>query len=272
MKTVILAGGLGSRLSEETDIRPKPMVEVGCKPMIWHIMQIYSHHGFNDFVVCLGYKGHVIKEYFSNHFFQHSDVTIDLMTGRFQSHSSFTEPWRVTLIDTGAGTMTGWRIKQVREYTGRQTFMATYGDGVGDIDIAEVVRYHRQHGKLATMTAVRPPARFGVLQIDGSGAVASFKEKPDGDNSWINGGFFVLEPEIFDYIEGDQTVWEAGPLERLAREGQLMAYRHDGFWRPMDTLRDKRDLESLWNLGKAPWDYSSARKMFDAREALQKVN
>lgn len=254
MKVVLLAGGLGTRLSEETDVRPKPMVDVGGRPILWHVMQIYSRHGFCDFVVCLGYKGHIIKEYFANRFLHQSDVTVDLLTGGMEIHNSQVQPWRVTLVDTGLETMTGGRIGRAKKYIGDETFMATYGDGVGDINIRALLDFHRGHGKYATVTAVRPPARFGMLDIDKDGTVVSFQEKPDVDDSWINGGFFVLEAEAFDYIENDGTIWERASMETLARDGQLMAYKHHGFWKPMDTLRDKRELEALWNSGKAQWD------------------
>lgn len=253
MKTVILAGGLGTRLSEETDVRPKPMVEIGGKPILWHIMKIYSHHGFNDFVICLGYKGYVIKEYFANYYLHKADVTLDLGKNSMEIHDSKAEPWKVTLVDTGKETMTGGRIKRVRDFVGDGTFMLTYGDGVGDVDIKALVEFHGKHGRKATVTSVQPTGRFGALEMDAEGAVTGFKEKPRGDGSWINGGFFVLEPSVFDYIEGDPTIWEKEPLEGLSRDGQLSAYRHEGFWQPMDTLRDKHMLNSLAEAGKAPW-------------------
>jgi glucose-1-phosphate cytidylyltransferase len=253
MKVVLLAGGLGSRLSEETDVRPKPMVEIGGRPILWHVMQIYSQHGFSDFVVCLGYKGHVIKEYFSNLFLHQSDVTVELLTGKMEVHNSQAFPWRVTLVDTGLDTMTGGRIARAAKYLNGETFMATYGDGVGDIDIRALLEFHRQHGRYATVTAVRPPARFGVVNVAADGTVVSFDEKPNQEGSWINGGFFVLEPEVFRYIENDQTIWERASLEKLAGDGQLMAYKHHGFWKPMDTLRDRRELEALWSSGAAQW-------------------
>jgi len=252
MKVVILAGGFGTRLSEETEIKPKPMVEIGGKPILWHIMKIYSSFGFNDFIICLGYKGYVIKEYFANYFLHMSDVTIDLKNNKIEIHNVKSEPWRVTLVDTGLNTMTGGRIKRIQQYVADETFMLTYGDGLGNININELLEFHRKHGKYATITAVQPTGRFGALKLKGN-QVLAFKEKPKGDGGWINGGFFVLEPEIFNYIEGDETVWEKEPLENLAKDGQLMAYKHKGFWKPMDTLRDKRELESLWQSGNPPW-------------------
>ncbi|SNZ06196.1 glucose-1-phosphate cytidylyltransferase [Persephonella hydrogeniphila] len=252
MKVVILAGGFGTRLSEETDIKPKPMVEIGGKPILWHIMKIYSAYGFNDFIICLGYKGYVIKEYFANYFLHMSDVTIDLKNNQMEIHNVKTEPWKVTLIDTGLNTMTGGRIKRIQPYIENETFMLTYGDGVGNINIRELLEFHKKHGKYATLTAVQPSGRFGALDLNDN-EVKAFKEKPKGDGAWINGGFFVLEPKIFDYIEGDETVWERDPLENLAKDGQLMAYKHTGFWKPMDTLRDKRELETLWQSGNPPW-------------------
>jgi len=253
MKAVILAGGLGSRLSEETDLRPKPMVEIGGKPILWHIMKIYSHYGLNDFIICLGYKGYVIKEYFVNYFLHQSDVTIDLKKNAMEVHDCKAEPWKITLIDTGLNTMTGGRIRRVREYIDTDTFMLTYGDGVADINIHALLEFHKKHGKRATITSVQPSGRFGALQLDDNNNVISFLEKPKGDGAFINGGFFVLEPQVIDYIKGDETLWEKEPLEKLAQESQLVAYRHDGFWKPMDTLRDKKELEDLWNSGKADW-------------------
>lgn len=252
MKVVILAGGFGTRLSEETEMRPKPMVEIGGNPILWHIMKIYSTYGFNDFIICLGYKGYIIKEYFANYFIHNSDVTIDLKNNQIIVHSIKTEPWKVTLVDTGLNTMTGGRIKRIQPYIGNKTFMLTYGDGVGNVNIEELLQFHKSHGKYATLTAVQPSGRFGVLELTGN-QVIRFEEKPKGDGAWINGGFFVLEPQIFDYIEGDETVWEKEPLEKLAKDGQLMAYKHRGFWKPMDTLRDKRELEMLWQSGNPPW-------------------
>ncbi len=253
MKTLILAGGYGSRLSEETDLRPKPMVEISGRPILWHIMKIYSHYGFNEFVILLGYKGYQIKEYFYNYFLHQSDITIDLENNKIDIHKSKTEPWKITLVDTGLNTMTAGRIKKVRDYVGDQTFMLTYGDGVADININELIKSHKNGKKYATVTAVQPLGRFGTLNITDKEVVSSFHEKPKGDNAWLNGGFFVLEPEIFRYIEDENTLWEKEPMESLARESQLNAYRHRGFWRPMDTLRDKTDLEKLWNDGNAPW-------------------
>jgi glucose-1-phosphate cytidylyltransferase len=253
MKVVILAGGFGTRLSEETDLRPKPMVEIGGKPILWHIMKIYSTYGFNDFIICLGYKGYMIKEYFANYFIHNSDITISLKENTIQVHNNYCEPWRVTLVDTGLNTQTGGRIKRVQKYIGNETFMATYGDGVGDINLRDLLDFHRKHGKYATVTAVQPSGRFGALDINDENLVISFEEKPKGDKVWINGGFFVLEPEIFDYIDGDDTIWERESLVKLARDGQLVAFKHYGFWKPMDTLRDKRELEELWNSGNPPW-------------------
>ncbi|HEX5707256.1 MAG TPA: glucose-1-phosphate cytidylyltransferase [Pyrinomonadaceae bacterium] len=252
MKAVILAGGVGSRLSEETAARPKPMVEVGGRPVLWHIMKIYSAHGIHDFIVCLGYKGYLIKEYFANYFLHMSDVTFDLAQNQMRVHQNFAEPWQVTLVDTGAETMTGGRLRRVRPYLeGEEAFCFTYGDGLADVDVTALVRFHREQGVLATVTAVQPPGRFGALVLEGS-RVADFREKPEGDG-WINGGFFVLSPRVIDYIEGDETVWERAPMERLAREGELANYTHRGFWQPMDTLRDKNQLEEMWAAGRAPW-------------------
>lgn len=253
MKTVILAGGLGTRLSEETVVKPKPMVEIGGSPILWHIMKLYSHFGFDDFVICLGYKGYVIKEYFVNYCMHMSDITVDMCRNDVEFLKNAAEPWRVTLVDTGDNTMTGGRVKRIREYVGDETFLLTYGDGVADIDIAALVDFHRSHGKLATVTAVQTPGRFGSLDLCDGGAVRGFVEKPKGDGTWINGGFFVMEPRVFDYLEGDGTSLEAEPLQRLAADGQLAAYRHPGFWKPMDTLREKNQLEELWTSGKAPW-------------------
>lgn len=252
MKAVILAGGLGTRLSEETQGRPKPMIEIGGKPILWHIMKLYSSHGINEFVVCCGYKGYMIKEYFSNYALHTSDVTFDLRRRRTVVHRRQAEPWKVTLVDTGEHTMTGGRIKRIQPYVGDEPFCLTYGDGVTDLDVRALVAFHRKHGRLATVTATRPPGRFGAMHLEGD-RVRRFMEKPRGDGGWINGGFFVVSPRIFRYIKGDQTLWEGPPLERLAREGQLVAYRHDGFWMPMDTLRDLRQLEALWQSGSAPW-------------------
>ena len=253
MKVVLLAGGLGTRLSEETVLKPKPMVEIGGKPILWHIMKIYSHYGFNEFVICLGFKGYVIKEYFSNYFMHMSDVTFDMEHNTMEVHQKYVEPWRVTLVDTGQETMTGGRLKRVAPYLGDETFMMTYGDGVADIDIAGLVEFHRQHGRMATVTSTQPSGRFGAICFGAGDQVTAFQEKPAGDGNWINGGFFVLEPKIIDYITGDTTLFEREPMEGLAADGHLMAYRHDGFWQPMDTLRDKNHLEELWATGNAPW-------------------
>jgi glucose-1-phosphate cytidylyltransferase len=261
VKVVILAGGLGTRLSEETASKPKPMVEIGERPILWHIMKTYSHYGFNDFVVCLGYKGYVIKEYFSNYFLHMSDVTFDMTDNSMAIHQNAAEPWRVTLVDTGADTQTGGRIKRVAQYLRDGTFMLTYGDGVADVDIAKLLEFHRAHGRLATITAVQPQGRFGALEIDDdpvegpsfAPAVRAFQEKPVGDGAWVNGGFFVLEPAVLDRIKDDGTPFERAPLESLAADGELRAFRHRGFWQPMDALRDVRILEALWDSGKAPW-------------------
>jgi glucose-1-phosphate cytidylyltransferase len=252
MKAVLLAGGLGTRLSEETAIRPKPMVEIGGRPVLWHIMKMYSTHGINDFIVCLGYKGYVIKEYFANYALHMSDVTFNMRTGEIQIHRNDADDWRVSLVDTGEPTMTGGRLKRVLAHVGGEDFCMTYGDGVSDIDISAEIAFHRSHGGLATVAAVYPPKRFGQLEIV-DGQVRDFKEKPDGEGGLINGGFFVLSPAVGDYIAGDSTIWEREPLERLSKEGKLYAYRHEGFWQPMDTLRDKTYLEQLWTAGIAPW-------------------
>jgi glucose-1-phosphate cytidylyltransferase len=253
MKTVILAGGLGTRISEESHLRPKPMIEVGGRPILWHIMKLFSHFGFNDFVVCLGYRGYMIKEYFANYVMHNADLTVDLGSGALEYHATNHEPWRVTLVDTGAETMTGGRLKRVARYlTPGEPFFFTYGDGVADVDLAALAAFHRGHGKQATVTAVAPPGRYGALEID-EGRVERFIEKPPGDNGLINGGFFVLQPEVVGRIDGDPTSFEGAPLEGLARDHQLMAYRHDGFWAAMDTLRDKNHLEALWASGQAPW-------------------
>ena len=253
MKVVILAGGLGTRLSEETTLTPKPMVAIGGKPILWHIMKIYSHYGFNEFIICLGYKGYVIKEYFANYLLHQSDVTIDLASRETTVHSCSSEPWRITLIDTGLQTMTGGRIRRIKEYVGANRFFLTYGDGLADVDLHGLLACHEQAGRVATLTAVQPLGRFGAVDIGDDQRIDSFREKPKGDDGWINGGFFVLEPDVFDYLDGDQCVWEQAPLHRLSSEGQLTAYRHDGFWRPMDTLRDKTELEELWRSGTAKW-------------------
>jgi glucose-1-phosphate cytidylyltransferase len=251
-KAVILAGGFGTRLAEETELRPKPMVEIGGWPILWHIMKIYSSHGIDDFIICLGYKGQVIKQFFANYHLLHADVTFDLGAGKMVVHRQAAEPWRVTLVETGLSTMTGGRLKRVRSHLGTEPFCMTYGDAVAAIDIKALIAFHRGHGRRATVTAVRPPARFGALELD-QDSVRRFQEKPLGGTDWINGGFFVLDPAALDTIEGDATVWEQEPLEHLAAAGQLMAYRHDGFWQPMDTLRDRRELEALWASGHPPW-------------------
>lgn len=253
MKVVILAGGLGTRISEESQVRPKPMVEVGGKPILWHIMKNYSYFGYNDFIICLGYKGYMIKEYFSNYFLHMSDVTFDMRSNSMEVHQKYAEPWRVTLVDTGAETMTGGRVKRIAPYLGTDPFMLTYGDGVADVDIARLVTFHAEHGRLATVTSTKPSGRFGALSFGKGDHVTSFMEKPAGDGNWINGGFFVLDPKILDYIPGDSTLFEHEPLEGLARDGELVAFKHSGFWQPMDTLRDKNHLEDLWSSGKAPW-------------------
>ena len=253
MKVVILAGGLGTRLSEETVLRPKPMVEIGGMPILWHIMKIYSAHGFNDFIICLGYKGYIIKEYFANYFLHQSDVTIDLSSNSVEVHNSQAEPWKITLVDTGKDSMTGGRIKRIRHHVGNEPFMLTYGDGVGDVDITRLVAFHQQQNKRCTLTAVQPSARFGALDVGNMHEVRSFLEKPKGDGAWINGGFFVCQPDVFNYIAGDDTTWERYPMETLAAESELAAFKHDGFWKPMDTLRDKLELETAWNSGLAEW-------------------
>jgi glucose-1-phosphate cytidylyltransferase len=252
MKAVILAGGLGTRLSEETGSKPKPMIEVGAKPLLWHIMKIYAAHGIDEFVVCLGYRGYVIKEYFANYYLHMGDVTFDMKDNRMEVHQSGAEPWKVTLIDTGAETMTGGRLKRVLPYVEGEEFCFTYGDGVADLDLSALLDFHRSHGRLATVTAVQPSGRFGALDIDGD-SIRRFEEKPKGDGGWINGGFFVLSPGVERYIDGDATVWEQEPMERLARDDQLAAYRHDGFWYAVDTVRDMRHLQELWDSGDPPW-------------------
>ena len=252
MKTVILAGGLGTRISEESHLKPKPMIEIGGKPLLWHIMKIYSAYGLNDFIICLGYRGYQIKEYFANYFLHMSDVTFDMRNNQMKVHKESSEPWQVTLVDTGDETMTGGRIKRVAEYLDDEDFCLTYGDGVGDIDIAKLIEFHQQQESLATVTVVQPPGRFGSTTLRGD-FIHSFAEKPPGDGGWVSGGFFVLSPKVIDEIEDDETIWEREPMERLATEGQLAAYRHHGFWQPMDTLRDKQRLEELWSKGKAPW-------------------
>jgi len=253
MKVLILAGGLGSRLSEETILKPKPMVELGGKPILWHIMKIYSSYGFNEFIILCGYKGYMIKEFFSHYFLHMADMTIDMTSNTITHHNNQAEPWKVTLIDTGLETMTGGRIKQVQKYIGNEPFMLTYGDGVADINLNELVEFHKSHGKLITMTSVLPEGRFGALNIDNANMVSSFQEKPKGDGLWVNGGFFICQPEVFGYISGDETLFEREPLENLAREGQLFTYKHHGFWKPMDTQRDKNLMEELVEKNKAPW-------------------
>ena len=252
MKLVVLAGGYGTRISEESAVRPKPMVEIGEKPILWHIMKIYSAHGIDEFVIAAGYRGYMIKEYFANYFLHTTDITVDLPARDIQALSSSAEPWRVTIVDTGEGTMTGGRIKRLGEHIGDETFCLTYGDCVTDLDITREVEFHRERGALATLTAVQPPGRFGVLSLEDD-HVTSFLEKPAGEGGWVNGGFFVVEPSVLDYIEGDETVWEREPMERLAKEGKLSAYRHSGFWHPMDTLRDRMVLEEMWASGDPPW-------------------
>lgn len=252
MKAVILAGGLGTRISEETSIRPKPMVEIGGKPILWHIMKSYSTYGINEFIICLGYRSYVIKEYFANYFLHMSNVTFDMALNKMEVHQNNAEPWKVTLVDTGDSTMTGGRIKRIGAYLGDEDFCCTYGDGVGNVDIDKLIAFHKAQGRLATLTATQPPGRFGALDLQGT-QVKGFHEKPQGDGGWINGGFFVLSPKVLDYIDGDDTAWEKAPMERLAQAGQLAAYLHQGFWQPMDTLRDKTNLEELWATGNAPW-------------------
>lgn len=253
MKVVILAGGFGTRISEESHLKPKPMIEIGEQPILWHIMKHYSQYGFNDFVICLGYKQYVVKEYFADYFLHTSDVTFDLAKNEMQVHNNYSEPWRVTLVDTGLHTMTGGRIKRIRDYIGDETFMLTYGDGVSNVDLDALVAFHKQHGKIATLTGVNIGQRFGVMDVDSDGHIREFREKNDDDGKIVNGGFMVLEPGVFDYIEGDDTVFEKAPLEQLAKDGQLMVYRHDGFWKCMDTQRDKMQLEQMWQKGNAPW-------------------
>ena len=253
MKCVVLAGGLGTRISEETHLKPKPMVEIGGRPILWHLMKIYAAHGITEFIVCAGYKGYVIKEYFANYFLHQSDVTFDFASNKTTVHKRSVEPWMITVVDTGENTMTGGRLARVRDYLGSETFCFTYGDGLGDVDIGELLNFHRSQGRSATITAVQPPGRFGALEVTDAGYVSAFQEKPEGDGAWINGGFAVLEPGVVDLIDGDASVWERGPLEALTAAGQLAAYRHYGFWQPMDTLRDKVLLEELWASGAAPW-------------------
>lgn len=252
MKAVILAGGMGTRITEESHLKPKPMIEIGGRPILWHIMKIYSAHGIKDFIICLGYKGYLIKEYFANYFLHMTDVTFDLTSNEMTVHEGFAEPWRITLVNTGDRSMTGGRIRRVRNYIDGPTFCLTYGDGVGNVDITRLIEFHNSHGRKATLTAVQPPGRFGSLLIEND-RVRMFEEKPHGDGGWINGGFFVLSRDVIDYVSGDDTVWEQEPLERLASEDELYAFHHDGFWQPMDTLRDKNHLEDLWATGTAPW-------------------
>jgi glucose-1-phosphate cytidylyltransferase len=254
MKAVILAGGLGTRISEETDLKPKPMIEIGGKPILWHIMKIYSSHGINDFIICCGYKGYLIKEYFANYYLHMSDVTFNIQENSIDIHQNKSEPWKVSLVDTGEDTMTGGRLKRVKSYVQDESeFCFTYGDGVSDINISDLIKYHKKHGKKATLTATRPQGRFGALNIGEDNIINKFEEKPEGDQSWINGGFFVLNPSVIDLIDGDLTSWENEPLSLLANDGELSAFIHDGFWQPMDTLREKNELNLLWNSGKAPW-------------------
>ncbi|MFC4765805.1 glucose-1-phosphate cytidylyltransferase [Effusibacillus consociatus] len=254
MKVVILAGGFGTRISEESHLKPKPMIEIGDKPILWHIMKIYSYYGFNDFVICLGYKGYRVKEYFADYFLHETDITFNFRNQNERIiHNHTVEPWQVTLLDTGKDTMTGGRVKRIQPYIGNEPFLLTYGDGVSDVNIKELVEYHRSHGKLATVTATQPTGRFGALSLDLNNRVEGFQEKPKGDGGWINAGFFVMQPQVFDYLEGDHTILEMDPLQNLARDDQLMAYKYSGFWHPMDTMRDKNYLEELWKSGKAPW-------------------
>jgi len=252
MKAVILAGGLGTRISEETAVKPKPMIEIGGKPILWHLMKVYAAHGINEFIICCGYKGYAIKEYFANYFLHMSDVTFDMACNSMEVHRQMAEPWKVTLVDTGDITQTGGRLKRVADYLGNEDFCMTYGDGLGDIDIKATIEFHKMHGLLATITATQPPGRFGALGLEGN-SVRSFLEKPEGEAGWINGGFFVLSPKVIDFIDNDETIWERKPLEELARSNQLRAYFHRGFWQPMDTLRDKNHLDKLWDSGNAPW-------------------
>jgi glucose-1-phosphate cytidylyltransferase len=254
VKVVILAGGFGTRISEESHLKPKPMIEIGERPVLWHIMKMYSKYGFNDFVICLGYKGYCIKEYFAHYFLHESDVTFDFKNQNARvTHHHSAEPWTVTLVNTGLETMTGGRVKRTQPYVGNEPFMLTYGDGVSDVNIADLVACHKAHGKLATVTSIQPSGRFGALQLDEGNEVLGFQEKPKGDGAWINAGFFVLEPQVFDYLTGDATIFEKEPLENLAKDNELVAFKHSGFWQPMDTLRDKNQLDELWKSGKAPW-------------------
>ncbi|MBT3392806.1 MAG: glucose-1-phosphate cytidylyltransferase [Elusimicrobiaceae bacterium] len=253
MKAVILAGGFGTRLSEETEIKPKPMVEIGGKPMLWHVMKIFSHYGINEFIILLGYKSYMVKEYFANYFLHQSDVTIDLKSNSMKIHKSQAEPWKITLLDTGLKTMTGGRVKRAKDYIGDETFMLTYGDGVADVNIKKLLEFHKKNKKLATVTSIMPSGRYGAIDITDKNEVKSFFEKPKGDGSWINGGFFVLEPKVLDYIDGDKTIFEREPLQNIVKDGQLNAFKHDGFWQAMDTLREKNDLEKMWAKEEAPW-------------------
>lgn len=253
MKVVILAGGYGTRISEESHLKPKPMIEIGGKPILWHIMKIFSHYGLHDFVICLGYKGYVIKEYFSNYFLHMSDVTYCMRENRMEVHQKYAEPWKITLVDTGETTMTGGRLKRIRQFIDNETFCFTYGDGLADINIQTLIDFHKKNGKKATLTAIQPPGRFGALHLDERNNVNVFKEKPIGDGGWVNGGFFILDPEVFEYIDDDTTIWEESPLQKLASEQELLAYQHPGFWQAMDTLRDKNYLEELWKKQNAPW-------------------
>ncbi|MBP9682020.1 MAG: glucose-1-phosphate cytidylyltransferase [Bacteriovorax sp.] len=253
MKVLILAGGYGTRISEESDVKPKPMIDIGGKPILWHIMKQYSNHGFNEFVILLGYKSYVIKEYFANYYLHNSDVTIDTLNQKMEIHNNYSENWKITLLDTGLETMTGGRVKRAEKYIGNEPFLLTYGDGVSNVNITETVNFHKKHGKKLTMTAIQPEGRFGALKIEADNKVSSFLEKPKGDGAWINGGFFVCEPSIMNYISGDQVIFEKGPLETLANEGEIYSYKHEGFWKCMDTLRDKNQLNEMWNSGAAPW-------------------
>jgi glucose-1-phosphate cytidylyltransferase len=252
MKAVILAGGLGTRISEETHLKPKPMVEIGGKPMLWHIMKLYSHYGIHDFIICAGYKSYIIKEYFANYYLHLSDVTFDMSNNSMQVHENYAEPWRVTIVDTGEQTMTGGRLRRVKDYLDEEDFCFTYGDGVSNVNISELIKFHKQSNTLATVTAVQPPGRFGALNVE-KNKISSFKEKPQGDGGWINGGYFILSPSVIDYIDGDESIWEQGPMVKLATEGNLSAFLHQGYWKPMDTLRDKIELENLWDSRQAPW-------------------
>jgi glucose-1-phosphate cytidylyltransferase len=253
MKVLILAGGYGTRISEESDVKPKPMIEIGGKPILWHIMKIYSSYGFNEFVILLGYKSYVIKEYFANYYLHNSDVTIDTQKKSMEIHNNYSENWKITLLETGLDTMTGGRVKKARDYIGNETFMLTYGDGVSDVNISELLKFHKSHGKKATVTSIQPDGKFGALSINSKNQITSFLEKPKGDGAWINGGFFVCEPSVLDLIENDSTVFERGPLESLAQSGDLFSFKHDGFWKCMDTLRDKNDLNEMWSKGKPKW-------------------